>query len=64
MGKWEWWYMVSDAFWLLLKLFLIKTQEAFKNIRVQSGIYSNTFNAFLASLWIQYTTALTPMLSN
>lgn len=64
MGKWEWWYMEFDPFWLLLKLFLIKTKEAFKNIGVQSSIYSNTFNAFLTSLWIQYTTALTPMLSN
>lgn len=42
--------MVFDPCWLLLKLFLIKTKEAFKNIGVQSDIYSNTFNAFLASM--------------
>lgn len=50
MGNWEWWYMVFDPCWLLLKLFLIKTKEAFKNIGEQSDIYSNTFNAFLASM--------------
>lgn len=64
MGTWECWYMVFDPCWLLLKLFLIKTKETFKNIGVQSDIYSNTFNAFLASLQIHYTAVLTPMLSN
>lgn len=56
--------MVFDPHSLLLKLCLIKNKEAFKNIGVQSDVYSNNFNAFLASLQIRYTTDLTPIPSN
>lgn len=58
MEAWEWWYMLFDPYWLLLKLHLIKSKGAFKNIGVQNYVYLSYFNAFLASLWIHYATIL------